>query len=127
MRTTETESASQNQFAQGRKYSALIVGDSTTRILSSNKLCGNELKVRMKSHPGGRLHDVCNSIIHMAESDDEFICTTDAIVIHCGTNNLSDGDSAEKAAEEMVQFAEKVKHVNSHSNALENVTRSLIG
>ena len=102
----------QQQSAADKTYSALIIGDSTTRILSSNKLSDDELKVKIKSHAGGRLHDLHNNIIQMAESEDEFICTTDAIVIHGGTNNLSDGDSIESAREEIAQIAQTIKHVN---------------
>ena len=110
--TNATATDTQQQPAANRRYSALIVGDSTTRILSSNKLSEDDLQVKIKSHPGGRLHDLYNSVIRMAETDEEFICTTDAVIIHGGTNNLSDGHSIESVEQEVAQIVHKIKHVN---------------
>ena len=110
--TTTTATDTQQQSAASRTYSAFIVGDSVTRILSSNKLSDNELQVKIKSHSEGRLQDLHNSIIRMAETDDEFICANDVILIHGGTNNLSDGDSIESVTEQLERIAEIIEDVN---------------
>ena len=109
--TTVTDTQQQSAATCSRKCTALIIGDSTTRILSSNKLSNDDLQVKIKSHAGGRLHDLYNSVIHMAETDD-FICTADAVIIHGGTNNLSDGDSVDSVEKEVSQIVQKIKHIN---------------
>ena len=98
---TETNDSSvQYQSASGKVYSAFIVGDSMTSILSRNKLSDTDLQVTIKSHLGGRLQDLHNTIIRIAENDAEFICSADAILIHGGTNNLSDGDSPKSVTDQ---------------------------
>ena len=108
---TNTTMTDTQQQSASRKCTALIIGDSTTRILSSNRLSDDDLQVKIKSHSGGRLHDLYNSVIHLAETDD-FICTTDAVIIHGGTNNLSDGDSVDSVEQKITQIVQKIKHVN---------------
>lgn len=110
---TETNDSSvQYQFASGKVYSAFIVGDSMTSILSRNKLSDTDLQVTIKSHVGGRLQDLHNTIIRIAENDAEFICSADAILIHGGTNNLSDGDSPKSVTDQFEHMAETVKQIN---------------
>ena len=96
-----------------RKYTAFIAGDSLTSVLSRNKMTGTNLDVKIKSHTDGRLQDLHNTIIRMAEEDTEFICSTDVMVIHGGTHNLSDGDSVNSILDEYKQLAETIKCINS--------------
>ena len=51
---------------------------------------------------------IYTSVIRMAETDDEFICANDVILIHGGTSNLSDGDSVEQ----LERIAEIIEDVN---------------
>lgn len=96
-----------------RNYTAFIAGDSVTSILSRNRMSDTNLQVKIKSHSGGRLQDIQNTIIEMAEEDAEFICNTDAVLIHGGTNNLSDGDLIESVIDQYKHLAETIKHINS--------------
>ncbi|MEW8545304.1 MAG: GDSL-type esterase/lipase family protein, partial [Candidatus Thiodiazotropha sp.] len=96
-----------------RKYTAFVAGDSLTSILSRNKMRSTNLDVKIKSHADGRLQDLHNTIIRMAEEDTEFICNTDIVVIHGGTHNLSDGDSIDSLMDDYKQLAETVKCINS--------------
>ena len=101
-----------DESVQSRTFRALILGDSVTRILSSRRMSDTDIKVKIKSHSGGRLQDIHNSITRMAETDDESICTVDVILIHAGTNNLSDGDSEESVTEQLQRITEIVEDVN---------------
>ena len=74
-----------------RRCRVFIAGDSTTRILSKNRMSDNSLDVKIKSHPGGKLQDIHNTIIAMAENDDEYMCNTGAVIIHAGTNQRTNG------------------------------------
>ena len=96
-----------------RKYTAFIAGVSLTSVLSRNKMTGTNLDVKIKSHADGRLQDLHNTITRMAEEDTEFICSTDVMVIHGGTHNLSDGDSVNSILDEYKQLAETIKYINS--------------
>jgi len=41
-----------------KQKSAFVAGDSITRILSSAKLSDNELNVKIRTHPGGRVKTI---------------------------------------------------------------------
>ena len=112
MESSVTEIGSRQQSAERRTCKAFIIGDSVTRILSSTRLSDKDLKVKIKRHSGGRLQDLQNSITRLAETDEEFICAADVILIHGGTNNLSDGDSKENLTEQLERIAEIVEDVN---------------
>ena len=51
-----------------------------TRILSSNILSDNDLKVKIEIHSGGRHKDLHNIITRLAETEEEFICAADVIL-----------------------------------------------
>ena len=112
LESSVTEIGSRQQSAESRTCKAFIVGDSVIRILSSNRLSDKDPKVKIKSHSGGRLQDLHNSITRLAETDEEFICAADVILIHVGTNNLSDSDSKENLTEQLERIAEIVEDVN---------------
>ena len=81
-----------NELQEARgTCSALIIGDSTTNILSQKRLCDTNLQVRIKSLSEDRLESIHNTIIGMAEDVDEFICDTNAVVIHAGTKTSQTG------------------------------------
>ena len=90
----------------------MILGDSVTRILSSKRLSDNDLIVKIESHSGGRLQDLHNSVTRMAETDEEIICIADVILLHCGTNNLSDGDSEGSVTEQLERITAIIEDVN---------------
>ena len=92
-RTPESTTNRQEQPAADETYTVFIAGDSVTGALSRNKMSDSKIQVRVKSHHGGKLQDIENTIIKFAEDDEEFICNLNAVVIHGGTNNLSDGES----------------------------------
>ena len=103
---------SYQQSTDSRTFRALILGDSVTRILSSKRLSDKDLIVKIKSHSGGRLQDLHNSVTRMAETDEEIICTADVILLHCGTNNLSDGDSEGSVTEQLERITAIIEDVN---------------
>ena len=83
-----------------------------TRVLSSRRLSDDDIKVKVKSHSGGPLEDIHNSITKMAEDDDVSICAADVILIHAGTNNLSDGDTEENVTKQLHRITEITEDVN---------------
>ena len=82
-----------------------------TSIISQNKLSDRDLQVTIKSHSGGRFQDLCNTIIRIEGDDAEFICSTDAILIHGGANNLSDGESPKSVTDQIEHMAETIKQI----------------
>ena len=93
-------------------HSVLIAGDSVTSILSRNKMSNTNLDFRIRSHSGGKLQDIHNTIIAMAEDEDEYICNTNAVIIHAGTNNLSDGDSVDDIVKQNKDIALTIQQIN---------------
>jgi len=94
-------------------HSAFIAGDSMTRILSTAKMRDQRLDVKVKSHPGGRIRTIENCFIDLSESDPEYLKQLDAIVLHVGTNNVSDAISCESITEEMRDTLFTIQSVNS--------------
>ena len=115
---TATEAERNQRSANSRPCKAFIVGDSVTQILSSRRLSDSDLQVKIKSHSGGHLQDLHNSITRMAETDSELICAADVILIHGGTNNLSDGVSAENLTEQLERIADIIENVNPESKII---------
>ena len=93
-------------------HSVFIAGDSVTSIFSKNKMSNTNLEFRIRSHSGGKLQDIHNTIIAMAEDEDEYICNTNAVIIHAGTNNLSDGDSVDDIVKQNKNIALTIQQIN---------------
>ena len=81
----------------------------------------SKIQVRIKSHHGGKLQDIENTIIKLAEDDEEFICNLNAVVIHGGTNNLSDGESTESVTNQYSHLAETIKCINSSCKTISSI------
>ena len=110
--TNTTVEGTEQQTAGERSHNVFIAGDCITSILSQNKMVHANIQVKIKSHSNGSLKDIHDTIITMAQDDDEYICDIDAFIIHAGTNNLSDGGSIESVTKQYKELAETVKHIN---------------
>lgn len=97
---------------------AFIAGDSITQILSSKRMTDANLKVNIKTHSGGRIRTIENSIIKLAEDNPICIKQTKAIVLHIGTNNVSDADQPETISDEMKDLADTIKNINSSAKII---------
>ncbi|MEW8547324.1 MAG: hypothetical protein AB2693_27770 [Candidatus Thiodiazotropha sp.] len=97
---------------------AFIAGDSITRILSTKKMTDSNLKVHVKTHPGARIRTVENSLIKLAEEDSSVIKKTKAVVLHVGTNNVSDADQPETVADEMRDLANTINNINHRAKII---------
>ena len=62
-RTPESTTNRQEQPAADETYTVFIAGDSVTGALSRNKMSDSKIQVRVKSHHGGKLQDIENTII----------------------------------------------------------------
>ena len=90
--------------------SVFIAGDSITKILSAGKMSDSRVKTKIKSHPGGRVRRIENTIIK--ESDQDHIREARAIVLHVGTNNVADGDTSESILEDFKDTIDTIRNVN---------------
>ena len=97
---------------------AFIAGDSITQILSSKRMSDANLKVNIKTHSGGRIRTVENSVIKMAEDNPRCIKQTKAIVLHVGTNNVSDADQPETISDEIKDLADTIKNINNGAKVI---------
>lgn len=104
-RLRRNETDRQAELSEKRTCNVFIAGDSVTSVHSRKKMSNKDIQVKIKSHSGGRFRDISNTLIKMAEEDADYICNLDAILIHCGTNNLSDGESTESVTKQFKQQA----------------------
>ena len=66
--------------AHSKRKTAFIAGDSMTRVLSTARMCNPNIDVKIKSHSGGRVRDVENTLIRLSKTDHDYIENLDAIV-----------------------------------------------
>ena len=104
------EKSIQIEGDNNRPVSVFIAGDSITKILSAGKMSDNRVKTKIKSHPGGRVRRIENTIIK--ESDQDHIREASAIVLHVGTNNVADGDSSECILDDFKDTVDTIRNVN---------------
>ena len=92
---------------------AFIAGDDLTRVLSRNKISVSSLDIKIKSHVNGRQSSVKNTFINMSQDQPDFISNADAVVLHVGTNDISDGETPERIISEFKGIVDTVRNINS--------------
>ena len=75
-----------------------VVGDSMTKVLSPVKLSDSRVKITVKSHPGGRVSTLKNTLCNGHYSS--IVESAKAIVLHVGTNNDADADIPQEIAKQ---------------------------
>ena len=101
-----------------KRHSAFIAGDSITRALSTGKMRDDNLDVQIKTHPGGKVKTLESTFSHMASKDPDQLKSLDAVVLHVGTNNVSDGDRSENIVNDYKDTIDTLKSVNSNVKIL---------
>ena len=94
-----------NSHESGERRSIAIIGDSMIKDLKFRDFqakCPKE-KIYVKSYPGSTVNDMSHYIQPTANRN------PDLFLIHIGTNNLRDSESAEKTANEILELAASVK------------------
>jgi UDP-glucose 6-dehydrogenase len=71
------------------------------------------VKVNTKTHSGGRIRTIENTFISMNDTDSNRIKDKDVILLHVGTNNISDADSSQYIVHELKDTIHTVKTINS--------------
>ena len=99
---------------RNEQHSAFIAGDSITRILSAAKMSDSALGVKIKSHPGGRIKTIENTVVSMIDKDLEHFKELDAVVLHVGTNNIADAASCESITDEITDTIHTIESANSN-------------
>ena len=106
-----------NEHSNMRK-TAFIAGDSITSILSTKKMSDQKLKVNVKTHSENRVRSVENSLIKLAEDESSAIRQAQTVVLHVGTNNVSDADQPEWIADEMKDLANTIHNINKDAKII---------
>jgi lysophospholipase L1-like esterase len=90
-----------------------VAGDSITRILSPAKMTDANVNVRVKTHPGGKVSTVENTISKLSQTDPEFVKNLDVVVLHVGTNNVSSAASSEQIITDFKNTIQTLSFLNS--------------
>ena len=72
------------------KKTVLILGDSVTKVIKTEKMTSGNISTRIQSTPGAKIKTIHANVEKMLESD--MVEVPDAIITHVGINNISDGD-----------------------------------
>ena len=81
-------------------------------------MCDSELKVKVKSHSGGRVRDVENTLIKRSETDQDYMKQLDTIVLHVGTNNISDAKCSEQVVDEFKDTISTIRSLNPRTKII---------
>ena len=73
----------------------------------------SSLDIKIKSHVNGRLSSVNITHVNMSQDQPDFICNTGAVVLHVGTNDISDGETPERIISEFKGVVDTVRNINS--------------
>jgi len=72
------------------------------------------LDVKVKSHPGGRIKTIENTVVSMIDKDLDRFKELDAVVLHVGTNNIADAASCESITEDTRDTIHTIESANSN-------------
>ena len=97
---------------KSRRHTAFIAGDSITRALSTGKMRDENLDVQIKTHPGAKVKTLESTFVHISKNEPDQLRRLDAVVLHVGTNNVSDGDRSEKIVNDFKSTISVIKSVN---------------
>lgn len=92
--------------------SAFIAGDSITKRLSPSKMSDKNLKVKIKSHPGGKIETIEKTFCEMNDIDKDTVENADAVVLHIGTNNVSNDEDHDDIVSKMESTITKIQTIN---------------
>ena len=98
------------------RKTAFIAGDSITSILTTKRMSSEKLKVNV--HSGGRIRSVESSLIKLAEDESSAIKQSQPVVLHVGTNNVSDADQPESIVDEVKDLADTIHNINHEAKII---------
>ncbi|CAC5356137.1 unnamed protein product [Mytilus coruscus] len=87
----EVNSTYPHFLRSSEKKNLFLVGSSTLKKMSPRKMSTEQINTKVKTIRGGRIRDIEDCLIQYI-SEGKLDCV-DVIVVHVGTNNVSDGDS----------------------------------
>ena len=93
--------------------SAIILGDSMTSRLSAKRMSNDKLQVRIRSYPGYKIENVEHELNNLDNESHVNLKNSDAVILHLGTNNVSNADSASEVANKMESVVSTVKSINT--------------
>jgi len=100
------------------KVNIFIAGDSITRRISPSKMSNESVNVKIKSHPGGKVGTITKSISEMSRAENDYMKELHAVVLHVGTNNISDGESPESVCEKLENTVSLIKRVSPKAKVI---------
>ena len=89
-----------------------IAGDDTTSVLSPRILSDSKMSVKIKTHRGGSIITVRNTLEKSANDSSHSMKSMQAVVLHAGSNDISDGKTAESVANELKKAASVIRNAN---------------
>ena len=84
------------------KTKIMVVGDSLVKHLRGEELCSKKSNVKVITHPGSTIEDVLDYIKPIAQRK------PDTLIIHTGTNDLTNGVNTMKKVRKLVKVIRKI-------------------
>ena len=85
----------------------LVIGSSTLKKMSARKMSSENINTKVKTIRGGRIKDIENCLVNYIA--DGRLDNVNAIAVHVGTNNVSDGDSVYDIIDDYKNIIDTVK------------------
>jgi len=107
--TVDPETRRSNVSTQ--QCNVLIIGDSVTRCLNTKEMgdIEGELHVTIKSNPGAKISNIQAKLDQLAQNQNDAPTNFDAVVIHAGVNNISEGETPEQIVTDYKMLAAKTQ------------------
>lgn len=112
---SSTSSSTSSPFSTStNKQNVLIFGDSITKRLSPAKLSDSSISTKIRSRPGATTESLNKQVKEIKIDDKELIKSANIVIIHVGTNDVSNGVSPQQIISNLKEIAGNVKSVNSN-------------
>lgn len=108
--------APSNQLSKSK--SVFIAGDDMTGSLSSRLMSTNNMSVKIKTHRGGRIETIENSLVKLAEENRSYFTNLNAVILHAGAGNITDADTPDSIVNGLKDAAETILNVNPEARII---------
>ncbi|MES9901060.1 MAG: GDSL-type esterase/lipase family protein [Sedimenticola sp.] len=89
-----------------------VSGDSIVGVLSAKIMSDNSLNVSVKTNRGGTVETIQESLLNVAHDKPNYICGVKAVVLHVGTNDVSNATSMGTITEKYDTLTDTVQQIN---------------
>ena len=113
-----TRSPTTGATRESNAKTVFIAGDDTTSVLSPRILSDSKMLVKIKTHRGGSVMTLRNTLEKSVSDSPHSIKNMQAVVLHAGANDILDAKPAEYVTNELKKVASVIRNDSSQTKVL---------